>query len=235
MYSSSKLNHAGHLVYGLLIAITLGVVLSLTATPALAQGSTGTITGQVTDQQNAVIAGAEVKAVDPTTNQTYSNTTNEVGRFTIVNVAPGSYTVTVTKTGFTSAKLDKQKVDVGEVLTLNVPLQVGSTTTTVEVQATAGADLQTLNATIGTTITNESLNLMPNLGRDASSLSVLQVGVSLAGNVAGAATDQNGFSLDGVTNSDDMAGTNTTYTVGNGYSGAGSTGGTPKGVMPTPD
>ncbi len=234
MYSSSKLNHAGHLVYGLLIAITLGVVLSLSATPALAQGSTGTIAGQVTDQQNAVIAGAEVKAVNPTTNQTYSNTTNEVGRFTIVNIAPGSYTVTVTKTGFTSARLDKQKVDVGEVLTLNIPLQVGSTTTTVEVQATAGADLQTLNATIGTTITNESLNLMPNLGRDASSLSVLQVGVSLAGNVAGAATDQNGFSLDGVTNSDDMAGTNTTYTVGNGYSGAGSTGGTPTGVMPTP-
>jgi hypothetical protein len=234
MYSSSKLNHAGHLVYGLLIAITLGVVLSLSATPALAQGSTGTMAGQVTDQQNAVIAGAEVKAVDPTTNQTYSNTTNEVGRFTIVNIAPGSYTVTVTKTGFTSARLDKQKVDVGEVLTLNIPLQVGSTTTTVEVQATAGADLQTLNATIGTTITNESLNLMPNLGRDASSLSVLQVGVSLAGNVAGAATDQNGFSLDGVTNSDDMAGTNTTYTVGNGYSGAGSTGGTPTGVMPTP-
>ena len=35
--------------------------------------------------------------------------------------------------------------------------------------------------------------------------------------MAGAATDQNGFSLDGVNNSDDMAGNNTTYTVGNGY------------------
>ncbi len=234
MHSSSKLKHAGYLVYGLLLAMSLGVLLSVTATPAHAQGSTGTITGQVMDQQNAVIAGAEVKAVDSSTNQTFSNTTNEVGRFTIVNVSPGTYTVTVTKTGFTSAKMDKQKVDVGEVLTLNVPLQVGSTTTTVEVQAAAGADLQTLNATVGTTITNDALNLMPNLGRDASSLSVLQVGVSLSGNVAGAATDQNGFSLDGVTNSDDMAGTNTTYTVGNGYSGAASSGGTPTGVMPTP-
>ena len=100
-----------------------------------------------------------------------------------------------------------------QVLTLNVPLTVGATTTTVEVQATAGAELQTLNATVGTTITNESLNLLPNLGRDASALSVLQVGVSLAGNVAGAATDQNKFSLDGGNNSDDMAGSNTTYTV----------------------
>src|SRR5262249_36529206 len=71
-------------------------------------------------------------------------------------------------------------------------------------------------------------------GRDASTLSVLQVGVSLAGNVAGAATDQNKYQLDGGNNSDDMAGTNTTYTPGNGYSGTGATGGTPTGVMPTP-
>ena len=75
---------------------------------------------------------------------------------------------------------------------------------------------------------------MPNLGRDASSLSVLQVGVSLSGNVGGAATDQNSFSLDGVNNSDDMAGGNATYTVSNGFSGNGSSGGTPSGVMPTP-
>jgi hypothetical protein len=234
MNSSFKLSHAGTFFYGLLVAISLGVLLSLSASPALAQSATGTMTGQVTDQQNAVIGGAEVKVLDPTTSSTRTTTTNEVGRFTLPNIPPGSYTVTVTKTGFTSAKLQNQKVDVGEVLTLNIPLQVGSTTTTVEVQATAGAELQTLNATIGTTITNEALNLMPNLGRDASTLSVLQVGVALTGNVAGAATDQNGFMLDGVTNSDDMAGTNTTYTPGNGYSGAGATGGTPTGAMPTP-
>ena len=41
----------GYLIYGLLLALTLGALLSLTATPALAQGATGTITGQVTDQQ----------------------------------------------------------------------------------------------------------------------------------------------------------------------------------------
>ena len=58
--------------------------------------------------------------------------------------------------------------------------------------------------------------------------------MSLAGNVAGAATDQNSFSLDGVNNSDDMAGSNSTYTVATDISGAASTGGTPSGVMPTP-
>jgi len=234
MFSSFKLNHAGYLVYGLLLALTLGVVLSLTATPALAQSATGTIQGQVTDQQSAVIAGAEVKAVDTGTGSTFSNTTNEVGRFTLVNVPPGVYTVTVTKTGFTSAKLQNQKVDVGGELTLNVPLQVGSTTTTVEVQATAGAELQTLNSTVGETITNDSLNLLPNLGRDASTLAVLQVGVSLGGQVAGAALDQNSYTLDGVNNNDDMAGGGNSYVPGNGYAGTGSTGGTPNGVIPTP-
>ena len=53
--------------------------------------------------------------------------------------------------------------------------------------------------------------LLPNLGRDASSLSVLQVGVEPTGNVAGSASDQNVFQLDGGNNSDDMPGTRPPY------------------------
>lgn len=234
MHSSFKLSHAGSLVYGLLLALSLGILLSLSTIPAHAQGSSGTIVGQVTDQQGAVIAGAEVKAVDQGTGSTRTTLSNEVGRYTFTNVPPGVYTITVTKTGFTAAKLENQKVDIGQVLTLDVPLQVGATTTTVEVQATAGAELQALNSTVGETITNESLNLMPNLGRDASTLSVFQVGVSLTGQVAGSQVDQNSYSLDGVQNNDDMSGGSNSYVPGNGYAGSGSTGGTPNGVIPTP-
>ncbi len=236
MRSSFKLNHARvfSFLYALVFALGLTVALSSSATPALAQAATGTLDGQITDQQGAAIAGAEIRLVDPSTNGSRTTQSNDVGRYTFVNVNPGVYDVTVTKTGFTAAKLSGQKIDVGQVLTLNVSLQIGATTTTVEVQATAGAELQTLNATVGTTITNEALNLLPNLGRDASALSVLQVGVSLSGNVAGAATDQNSFSLDGVNNSDDMAGSNAVYTVSNGFSGNATSGGTPSGVMPTP-
>jgi hypothetical protein len=217
----------------LILLVALLLVAGLVAPVAMAQ-NTGTLTGQVTDQQGAVIAGAEIKAVDPSTNSVRSTLSNEVGRYTLASVPPGTYDVTVTKEGFTAAKMTAQKVDVGQVLTLNVPLTIGATTTTVEVKATAGAELQTLNATVGTTMTNESLQLMPNLGRDASLLSSLQVGVTLDGNVAGAAMDQNKFQLDGGNNSDDMAGGNTTYTPGNGFAGAAATGGTPTGVMPTP-
>src|SRR5213078_4427109 len=84
------------------------------------------------------------------------------------------------------------------------------------------------------TISGDSLLNIPNLARDASALSVLQVGVSPTGNVAGAASDQNVYQLDGGNNSDDMSGTNSTYVPSNGFAGSAATGGTPSGVVPTP-
>jgi len=221
---------AASIVIGLVPMICLTVPVA----PAAAQVASGTIVGQVTDVQHAVIAGSIVRLVDTATNGVRSAATNEAGRYTIVDVPPGSYNLTVSKDGFAATKLVAQKVDVGETLTLDVTLETGAVTTTVEVQATAGAELQTLNATVGSTITNESLQLMPNLARDASYLSVMQVGVTPTGNVAGAGTDQNSFQLDGGYNSDDMAGNNTGYVPGNGYVGTGSSGGTPSGVIPTP-
>src|SRR5579883_898590 len=214
--------------------LVLTAVLFFGPSYAWAQANVGSIIGVVTDPSGAAIAGADVKILDPTTNTTLSTTTNEVGRYTFVSVPPGTYDVTISHAGFTQAKMSDQKVSVGLTLTLNAALQIGATSTVVEVQAAAGAELQTLNATVGSTITADSLQMMPNLGRDASTLSVLQVGVAPTGNVSGTATDQNGFQLDGGNNSDDMAGNNTTYTPGNAYLGTSSTGGTPSGVIPTP-
>lgn len=217
----------------LTLVLCAGVLL-FSSSPAWAQADVGSISGQVTDPSGAAIAGAEVRVTDPTTSSNFNATTNEVGRYSFVSVPPGTYDITVSHTGFALSKTVAQKVAVGLSLTINVTLQVGATSTVIEVQAAAGAELQTLNATVGSTIDKATLDMMPNLGRDASALSVLQVGVAPTGNVAGAATDQNGFQLDGGNNSDDMAGTQTTYTPGNGYIGTGSTGGTPTGVIPTP-
>jgi len=216
------------------ILFGLSIVLVTIASAWSQATSAGTISGLVTDQQNAFVAGVEVKIVDPTTSSERTTITNGVGRYTFINVEPGVYNMSFSHAGFTHAKIQGQKVDVGSALSVDITLEVGATTTVVEVAGSAGAELQTLNATIGSTLHNDQLQLLPNLGRDASTLSVMQVGVSLTGNVAGAATDQNGFQLDGGYNSDDMAGTNTTYTIGNGYSGTSSSGGTPTGVMPPP-
>jgi len=213
----------------------IALILSFHSVPARAQNvATGVISGQVTDQQGAVIPGALLKLSDLAINSSSSTSSNEAGRYTFASVPPGNYELTVTKEGFAISKMTPLKVEVGQSLSMNVLLQVGQATTIVEVQENAGAELQVMNATIGSTITGDSLQLLPNLGRDASTLAVLQVGVTAFGNTAGANQDQNSFQLDGGNNSSDMDGNQRTYTPSNGYTGTSSTGGSPSGVIPTP-
>src|SRR6266702_2767987 len=125
-------------------------------------------------------------------------------------------------------------MECGTALTINATLKIGSTSTTVEVAASVGAELQTTNATVGSTLTAEALALLPNLGRDVSTLAVLQPGTAPGGQTAGAFSDQNVFMLDGGNNSDDMAGNNTSYVTNFTGMGGTQTGGSPSGVMPTP-
>src|SRR5215831_5641939 len=213
----------------------IALILSFHSVPARAQNvATGVISGQVTDQQGAVIPGALLKLSDLAINSSSSTSSNEAGRYTFASVPPGNYELTVTKEGFAISKMTPLKVEVGQSLSMNVLLQIGQATTIVEVQENAGAELQVMNATIGSTITGDSLQLLPNLGRDASTLAVLQVGVTAFGNTAGANQDQNSFQLDGGNNSSDMDGNQRTYTPSNGYTGSSSTGGAPSGVIPTP-
>ena len=209
--------------------------LSLTAAQIWAQNtSTGTVMGQVTDQSGAAVGGAEVKLTDVSTNLVLRTASNDAGRYTIVNVAPGIYNLSVAKTGFSTFQAGGQNVQVGTVLTINAPLEVGSTSTTVEVSAVAGAELQVTNATVGQTITGQSLVFMPNVGRDASSFAVLQPGVTPGGAVAGAMYDQNTFQLDGGNNSNDMDGSMMDYT-GSYTSNVPTAGaGSPSGTVPTP-
>jgi len=214
--------------------VCLGFLLAVSAPPACAQlTSGGTVSGQVTDPQNAAVAGAEVVLTDPSTNSKRTTTTNDVGRYIFIDLPPGQYDLAVTKEGFKQAQAVRQTVDVGFVLTLNVVLELGATTTSIQVQAAPGAELQTMNATVGTTITGSALMNLPNLGRDANAFYSLQPAVGPGGNVAGAQTDQNMFQLDGGNNSSDQDGTYANYTQASGQITAGS-GGNPSGVMPTP-
>jgi len=212
-----------------LFVVCLGLA-AIGGTPvARAQSAaTGAVSGQVTDLQKAAVPSAAVRLTDLATNAVRATTTNDAGRYEFVNIPPGQYDLTVSRTGFAQTKVSGQTVQVGLALTLNVELQLSATATTVEVAASAGAELQTMNATVGSTISGDSIVLLPNLNRDASSLSVLQVGVAPGGQVAGTQNDQNAFLLDGGNNSDDMAGTNSTYTPSFASNGA------PTGVVPTP-
>src|SRR5258708_28848294 len=99
-------------VKSLILSTALFVVAGLlfvgTSPAAIGQSSTGTMTGTVADQQGAVIPGANIKVVDPTTSSVREATTNDVGRFTLNSIPPGDSIITHTKAGFTAARLSAQ-------------------------------------------------------------------------------------------------------------------------------
>jgi hypothetical protein len=200
--------------------------------------NTGSIAGTVLDAQGGAVPGATVTITDTTTNIARTAVTNDTGRYVFVDVPPGTYNVAVSKTGFRVAKLSKQVVSVGLALTLNVSLEIGAVTESIEV-VVSNAELQTLNATVGNTVGGDLLQNLPSIQRDAATFVTLQPGVSPDGSVAGAVVDQSTFMLDGGQNSNDMDGSMTVYTpsfAGDPTGGIVSSqlGGSPTGVMPTP-
>lgn len=219
-------------------ALYLTVAFLMTAyIPCMSWGqatSTGSVAGVVSDQTGAVVSGASVELIDTATSTSRTTTTNDAGRYVFVNIQPGAYNITVTKTGFRVARISAQQVSVGLTINIDVKLELGPATETVEVLATPGAELQTSNATMGTSLSGDTLQLLPNLGRDVTALLIAQPGVSPDGYSAGANYDQNLYQLDGGNNSNDMDGSMSIYTPSNGSTTPNITGGAPSGVMPTP-
>jgi hypothetical protein len=216
------------------------VLLSIAGMPVWAQ--TTSVSGEVKDPTSAAIAGTVVKLTDAATKQVLTTTTNDAGRYFFSSVTPGIYSITFSKTGFSTQRIDDQHVNVGLGLTLNAGLELGSTSTVMEVVSPVGAGLQTMNSTVSSVVSGESLTLLPNPGRDAATLGILQPGVSPEGSTAGAAWDQNTFRLDGGNNSNDVDGSSNAYTpsFASALSAAGSVFthaqglSAPSGTVPTP-
>jgi hypothetical protein len=224
----------------LTLCLSIAALCLLTAVPAQAQStSTGTIAGTITDATGALVNGANITLTDTSTKATRSATSNEAGRYVLVNVDPGQYELSVSKQGFSTTKT-QAKVTVGSAITLNLALEVGGQNVVVEVTA-ATTELQTMNATVGNTVTAIALDNLPSLNRDVSTFVELQPGVSPDGSVAGAVVDQSSFMLDGGNNTNDMDGSMSVYTssfAGDPTGGISNqsfaVAGGPTGVMPTP-
>lgn len=195
------------------LILCIGLFFSLCGSPAQAQtASSGSVAGQVSDPQGSSVPGADVTLMDLATKSKQQAATNDSGRYNFPVVHPGLYEILVSKAGFKVAKMTQQKVSIGLVLTVNVALEVGSLSETVVVTSSPlGSELQTANATIGNTIDLRQLELLPNLGRDATSLLGLAPGVTPRGDIAGSYMDQNTFTIDGGNNTDDMAGNTIGY------------------------
>ena len=96
------------------------------ATPLHAQGDRGTLTGQVTDQSNAIIPGASVKAVHVATNFERQVTTSSEGSYTITQLPVGSYVVIVTVQNFQTTTLENIEVTAGSTVRVDAQLRVGA-------------------------------------------------------------------------------------------------------------
>ncbi len=211
--------------------------LSLFAPATLLLGQTslgnGNVTGIVTDPSGAAVPGATVVLTDVSTNIALTAETNPAGLYVFQNVSPGKYSLVVTRQGFRKSIVANQQVTTGTNLTLNITLQIGSTSETIEVKEVLGAELQTESATMGSSIGGNAILQLPSINRDVSSLVFFQPtaaptfngaeGNTTSGNIAGSLADQNTFMLDGGNNTSDLDGDNATYI---GHNGAG--------VMPTP-
>src|SRR6516162_1128503 len=135
-------------LFVLIMALAAGIPSS---TPAQTAG-TGVIVGTVIDPTGATIFGATVTLRDAATNAVRTASTNQAGRYDFPNLPPGKYDLIINKSGFRQAKFSNVDVVVGESRTLDVKLDLGASTESVEVVAT-NTDLQTMNATNGTTNT----------------------------------------------------------------------------------
>jgi Carboxypeptidase regulatory-like domain len=200
--------------------------------------SSTSVAGIVTDASGAAIADATVKLTDKATNTSRSTNTNDQGRYFFADVISSEYEIEINKTGFRITKT-AVTAKVGIALTVDLILELGAITETVEV-TTNNSELQTMNATVGNTLSGDALTNLPSINRDVSTFVTLQPGVSPDGSVAGAVVDQSSFMLDGGQNTNDMDGSMQVYTPsfaddptgGVVHTNFGSNG--PTGVMPTP-
>ena len=197
--------------------------------------TTGQVLGQVTDPAGAAVAQAQIDLRDSATGTVRTATTDQAGYYTFPQVTPGVYSVTVIASGFAKALVPSVRVEVGKTSAINVSLKLGSITEVVEVHSTPGAELQTLDATVGNTIRDEVLHALPTLERNTTSLLLLQPlampqqfssqSSRFGGQVAGARSDQNSFLLDGGEITNPTSGNSDYWKAFNGG---------PEGSIPTP-
>lgn len=112
-------------------------LLALCAPIAFAQSNTATIRGMVTDALGAVVAGAKVIATDAGTGVSTAVQTNDTGIYSLPNLPIGLYSLTVRREGFRTYVRDGIRLTTGEVLGLDIPLEVGAVSESVTVTGTA--------------------------------------------------------------------------------------------------
>jgi hypothetical protein len=182
--------------------VRISAVLSVFAVALAAQTFRGAVTGAVTDATGAAITGAQVKLESPATGLARATATNSQGQYLFPDLPVGSYTVSVSQSGFESKKIDSVEVAVSRTTTLDLQLGIARQQQVVEVSATAATLDTTSTALVGVVDTRTVADLPMN-GRDFRQMVKLAPGVSPAStSVNGMRTSGNNYQIDGADNND---------------------------------
>ena len=198
--------------------ILLFTALSL-ATFVQGQSSTTSLRGIVSDPQDAVLPDATVTLSNPSTGFSESKKTDRDGVYQFLQLPPGTYTLTVTKAGFTTLKEDNLQLLVNVPATSNLSMRIKGEASVVEVTST-GVQVNSQDATIGNAFGTSQIAALPFEGRDPTQILSLQPGVtfvgaqtnaqqdndSRGGSVSGARSDQTNITLDGIDDNDQVKG-----------------------------
>ena len=137
-----------------------GVLLALTLTRGISAQTEGGVSGHIADPTGASLPHAEITLTNVETTGARTTVSTDAGDYTFTAVPPGSYTLQAKHTGFKVTQSDVIEVQVQQSVKVDLMLQLGAVTETVEVQA-LGALLQSENASLGTVIDNEAINELP--------------------------------------------------------------------------
>jgi outer membrane receptor protein involved in Fe transport len=153
-------------------------VIFLTSLPAFSQANLGRILGAVTDQSGGVVAGATLTILDVQRGISRSLTTDNAGEYNAPNLTPGTYTVRAESKGFKTAERSGIPLEVGKDVRVDLTLQPGEQAEKITVTGELPM-VETTNATLGGTLSNETINELPLNGRNYQNLLSLRPGVLL--------------------------------------------------------
>jgi outer membrane receptor protein involved in Fe transport len=153
------------------------VGLSLVCSTLLfAQGTGGRIFGRVADPTGAVLAGVKVTATNEATGVGRTTQTTDSGDYVFVDIPVGTYDLKFEQAGFTTALRKGVTLEINQVLTLNMNMQIGQTKEIVEVTSEAPL-VDTTSTQLGAVVNDRAVSQLPLNARDTYQLLSLQPGV----------------------------------------------------------
>src|SRR5580693_2895546 len=160
------------------VRMILAALALLSATALVAQTFRGTILGTVTDASGAIISGASVKVHNENTGQDRATQTSADGSYTVSELQIGTYTVTISQSGFQTSVTSSVTVDVAVERRVDVALKPGEVAVQVQVSGESLPQVETTTNDLGGVLTAQTVQNLPVNGRDYTKLIYLNPGVA---------------------------------------------------------